>query len=132
MALPLNIFKTVTKVVPLSPVGIYTAPVGYASVVILAQVANIGGNTETVTFSHQRTVSGIAVTSEIVKDFAIPAKDSASFLDGKLVLESNDVLVISGSNSSNLKFTASVLETLKWSGDRNKKWQNWLVAEYKD
>lgn len=132
MALPLNIFKTVTKVVPLSPVGIYTAPVGYASVVILAQVANIGGTTETVTFSHQRTVSGIAVTSEIVKDFVIPSKDSASFLDGKLVLESNDVLVISGSNSSNLKFTASVLETLKWSGDRNKKWQNWLVAEYKD
>jgi hypothetical protein len=31
-----------------------------------------------------------------------------------------------------LKFTASVLETLKWSGDRNKKWQNWLVVEFKD
>ena len=132
MALPLNIFKTVTKVVPLSPVGIYTAPVGYASVVILAQVANTGETTETVTFSHQRTVAGAAVTTEIVKDFAIPSKDSASFLDGKLVLESNDVLVISGSNSSNLKFTASVLETLKWLGDSNKKWQNWLVAEYKD
>jgi len=132
MALPLNIFKTVTKVIPLSPVGIYTAPVGYASVVILAQVANTGGTTETVTFSHQRTVAGAAVTTEIEKDFAIPSKDSASFLDGKLVLESNDVLVISGSNSSNLKFTASVLETLKWLGDSNKKWQNWLVVEYKD
>jgi len=113
MALALNVFKTVTKVVSTSPVGIYTAPVGYASVVILAQVANTGGTTETVTFSHQRTVSGIAVTTEIVKDFAIPGNDSASFLDGKLVLESNDVLVISGSNASNLKFTGSVLETLK-------------------
>ena len=113
MALPLNIFKTVTQVLPISPVGIYTAPVGYASVVILAQVANISNTTATVTFSHQRTVAGIAVTTEIVKSFPIPANDSASFLDVKLVLESNDVLVISGSNSSELKFTGSILETLK-------------------
>jgi hypothetical protein len=113
MALALNIFKTVTQVVPTSSVGIYTAPVGYAGVVLLAQVANTGSQTETVTFSHQRSISGIAVTTEIVKDFPIPANDSASFLDGKLVLESNDVLVISGSSSSDLKFTGSILETLK-------------------
>lgn len=113
MALPLNIFKTITNVVSTNSVGIYTAPVGYASVVILAQAANTGNTTETVTFSHQRTVAGIAITTEIVKSFPIPANDSASFLDGKLVLESNDVLVISGSNSSNIKFTGSILETLK-------------------
>lgn len=114
MSLPLNIFKTITNVLSTNPVGIYTAPVGYNGVVLLAQVANIGSNTETVTFSHQRTVSGIAVTTEIVKDFPIPAYDSASFLDGKLVVETNDTLVISGSSSTNLKFTGSVLETLKW------------------
>jgi hypothetical protein len=113
MALALNIFKTVTQVVPTSSVGIYTAPVGYAGVVLLAQVANTGSQTETVTFSHQRSIAGIAVTTEIVKDFPIPGNDTASFLDGKLVLESNDVLVISGSNSSDLKFTGSILETLK-------------------
>lgn len=113
MALALNIFKTVTQVVPTSSVGIYTAPVGYAGVVLLAQVANTGSQTETVTFSHQRSISGIAVTTEIVKDFPIPANDTASFLNGKLVLESNDVLVISGSSSSELKFTGSILETLK-------------------
>lgn len=113
MALALNIFKTVTQVVPTSSVGIYTAPVGYAGVVLLAQVANTGSQTETVTFSHQRSISGIAVTTEIAKDFPIPGNDTASFLDGKLVLESNDVLVISGSSSTNLKFTGSILETLK-------------------
>ena len=112
MALALNVFKTITNVVTTNPVGIYTAPVGYAGVTILAQVSNTGNTTETVTFSHQRSISGIAVTTEIVKDFPIPANDAASFLDGKLVLESHDVLVISGS-SSNLKFTGSVLETLK-------------------
>lgn len=113
MALALNVFKTITKVVPTNPVGIYTAPVGYSGVVILAQVANVGNETESVTFSHQRKISGIAVTTEIVKDLPIPPNNSASFLDGKLVLETNDVLVISGSNSSNLKFTGSIIETLK-------------------
>jgi len=113
MALALNIFKTVTQVVPTSSVGIYTAPVGYAGVVLLAQVSNTGSQTQTVTFSHQRSISGIAVTTEIVKDFPIPRNDTASFLDGKLILESNDVLVISGSSSSDLKFTGSILETLK-------------------
>jgi len=113
MTLPLNVFKTITQVVPTNPVGIYTAPIGYAGVVLLAQVANTSTQPETVTFSHKRTAAGIAVTTEIVKDFQIPANDAASFLDGKLVLESSDVLVISGSNSSNLKFTVSVIETLK-------------------
>jgi len=113
MALALNSYKTITNVTTTSPVGIYTAPVGYVGVVLLAQVANTGSQTETVTFSHQRSVSGIAVTTEIVKNYPIPANDSASFLDGKLVLESNDTLVISGSSSSDLKFTGSILETLK-------------------
>ena len=113
MALPLNIFKTVTNVLSTNSVGIYTAPVGYNGVVLLAQVTNTGTQTETVTFSHQRTVAGIAVTTEIVKNFAIPSNDAASFLDGKLVLETNDVLVISGSSNTNLKFTGSILETLK-------------------
>ena len=117
MALPLNIFKTVTNVLSSSPVGIYTAPVGYNGVVLLAQVANIGSTTETVTLSHKRTVAGIAVTTEIAKNFPIPANDSPSFLDGKLVLETNDVLVISGSSNTNLKFTGSILETLKWWGE---------------
>lgn len=113
MALALNVFKTFTNVLSTSPVGIYTASVGYNGVILLAQVANTGSVTETVTFSHQRIIAGTAVTTEIVKDFAIPSNDSASFLDGKLVLETNDVLVISGSSNTDLKFTGSVLETLK-------------------
>ena len=42
MALALNVFQTVTKVAPTNPVGIYTAPVGYTGVVLLAQAANVG------------------------------------------------------------------------------------------
>ena len=112
MALPLNVFKTVTKIAPTSPVGIYTAPVGYTGVVLLAQVANISTSTYNVSFSHRRTTAGIAVTTEIVKDFAIPGNDSVSLIQGKLTLEPGDALLLSSNNSTNIKFIGSILETL--------------------
>ena len=112
MALALNIFKTITKVATTNTVGIYTAPVGYTGVVLLAQAANIGNNTQTVSFSHKRTVAGIAVTTEILKDFPISASDTANLIAGKLVLESGDVLVLSASNGTDIKFLGSILETL--------------------
>jgi len=113
MALALNVFKTITHVVTPDKVGIYTAPVGYSGVVLLAQAANVDSESHTITFSHERSVSGTAVTTEIVKDFAIPSNDSANLVSGKLVLESGDKLNITGVGSTgNLKFIASVLETL--------------------
>ena len=112
MALPLNVFKTITKIATTNSVGIYTAPVGYTGVVLLAQVANISSNTHTISFSHRRTTAGIAVTTEILKDFPVQGNDSTSLFQGKLTLESGDALVLSASNGSNIKFIGSVLETL--------------------
>ena len=112
MALALNVFQTVTKVAPTSPVGIYTAPVGYTGVVLLAQAANVGGSTHTVSLSHERTTAGIAVTTEIVKQLPIEASDTANLLPGKLVLETGDVLMLSANDASDIKFLGSVLETL--------------------
>jgi hypothetical protein len=112
MALALNVFKTVTKVVTTNVVGIYTAPTGYTGVVLLAQAANIGSGTQTVSFSHQRSTSGIAVTTEILKNFPVSSSDTANLLAGKLVLESGDVLVLSASSGTDVKFIGSILETL--------------------
>jgi hypothetical protein len=112
MALALNVFKTVTKVATTNAVGIYTAPVGYTGVVLLAQATNIGNNTQTVSLSHQRTITGIAVTTEILKTFPISSSDSANLLSGKLVLESGDVLVFSATSGTDIKFIGSILETL--------------------
>ena len=112
MALALNVFKTVTKVATTNAVGIYTAPVGYTGVVLLAQAANIGNGPQTVSFSHQRSTAGIAVTTEILKNFPVSASDTANLLAGKLVLESGDVLVLSASNGTDVKFIGSILETL--------------------
>lgn len=112
MALPLNVYKTITSVVPTSAVGIYTAPVGYSSVVLLAQAANIDSSSHTISFFHQRNVNGIAVTTEMLKDYPIEGNDTLTLLGGKLVLESGDYLTISSSNGSNIKFVGSILETL--------------------
>ena len=112
MALALNVYKTITSTATTSSVGIYTASTGYSGIVLLAQIANIGSQTYTVTVSHQRSTAGIAVTTEIVKDFPISANDTASILSGKLVLEPSDILVFSANISNNLKFIVSVLETL--------------------
>ena len=112
MALALNVFKTITKVATTNAVGIYTAPIGYTGVVLLAQATNIGNDTHTVSFSHQRTTAGIAVTTEILKNFPVSGSDSANLLSGKLVLESSDVLVFSSSTATNVKFIVSILETL--------------------
>ena len=112
MALALNVFQTVVAVVGTSATAIYTAPVGYTGVVLLAQIANIGATSYDVSLSHQRSVAGIAVTTEMLKNYPISANDTANLLAGKLVLESGDKLVLSGSNGTNLKFVGSILETL--------------------
>ena len=112
MALPLNVFKTVTKVATTNTVGIYTAPTGYTGVVLLAQCANIDTSTHTISFSHKRTKSGIAVTTEIMKDFPVQGNDTVSLLAGKLTLESGDVIQLSADTNSGIKFIGSVLETL--------------------
>ena len=112
MALALNVFQTVVGIVSTSPVSVYTAPVGYTGVVLLAQVANIGTTSQDISLSHQRTVVGVAVTTEMLKQYPISGNDTANLLSGKLVLESGDKLVLSGSVASNLKFVGSILETL--------------------
>jgi hypothetical protein len=108
MALALNVFQTITAVVSTSATVVYTAPVGYTGVVLLAQVANIGATSEDVTLTHRRS----STDTEMLKEFPISGNDTANLLAGKLVLESGDKLVLSGSDASNLKFIGSILETL--------------------
>lgn len=112
MALALNVFKTVTTVISLTPQIVYTAPVGYTGVILLAQVSNVSSNTHSITFLHRRTKTGTTIDTEILSGFPISGNDAASLVSGKLVLESGDSLVLSGSDATNLKFIASILETL--------------------
>lgn len=111
-AAAVNNFKTVTKVVGISTQEAYRAPVGYVGVFLLAQCSNIGSNVETLSLYHNRNEPGIGtVVTEIVRNFSIPGSDTVNLLPGKLVLETDDFITISGSSDTNLKFITSILET---------------------
>ena len=108
MALPLNVFKTVNVVAATSATEIYTAPVGYTGVVLMAQAANIDSTSHDVTFSHKRS----STVTELTKSTPIPGNDALGMVTGRLVLEPGDKLVLSASDATNIKVTISILETL--------------------
>lgn len=108
MALALNVFKTVTGIVSTSPTIIYTAPVGYTGVSLLAQVANVSASSEDVTLVHRRS----STDTRMLKEYPVSGNDTVSLFSGKLFLESGDKLVLSGSNGTNLEYVVSILETL--------------------
>ena len=112
MALPLNVFKTITYVAPSHTVGIYTAPVGYSGVILGCQATNVDSTAHTVSLDHVRTRTGIAVTTEIVKQMPIQGHDTMNLTAGKLVIEQGDELKLSSSAPGHVKFIASILETL--------------------
>ncbi len=102
-----NLFKTITETVGLTTAAIYTAPVAYTGVVLLAQVANISDTTQTINFGYRRN----GEDTPIVNDLPVPANDTVNLLSGKLVIETGNILTISGSTATELKFLSSILET---------------------
>jgi acyl-coenzyme A thioesterase PaaI-like protein len=61
-----NAFQTVTQTVSTSEVVVYTAPVGYTGVVLLAQCTNTGTSTHTVTLQFRRDGTDVPVTNRFV------------------------------------------------------------------
>ena len=109
--LPLNNFKTITSVVNTVEQTVYTAPLGFKSVFLLAQITNTGDNNEQVSFKFGRD----GIETEIVSNFTIPPNDTLNLLTGKLVLETDDYIKVVGTdnnlNPNDLQFIASILET---------------------
>ena len=111
-AAAVNNFRTVTSVVGLTTTTIYEAPVGFVGVFLLAQASNVDSTTHTMSFYHNRNVTGVGtVTTEIVKDYHLAPNDTLNLLPGKLVLETGDFISISADNATSVKFLASILET---------------------
>lgn len=108
MASPLNVFKTVTASLTTSSTTLYTAPAGYTTIVLMAQVSNITSTAKTITFSH---FAG-STTTELLKDFAVPGNDAVSATTGKLVLEEGQSIRALASANSSVKVVLSILETL--------------------
>ena len=133
--IPLNTFKTKTTKLTSSTSytayntgattsTVYTAPIGVTSIILMAQVANLTTQTQYCNFIHHRNRPVLRdsqgageqtgnTDSYLVKDFAIPAGDSAAVLTGKLIIEQLDsIRAYNDSNSTGtLQLVLSVLET---------------------
>lgn len=107
MATQLNVFKTVTYDLTTALSTVYTAPAGYATVVLLCQVSNIGNSTITVDGYHVRSGIGTA----LIKGASVPTNDALNLLTGRLILQSGDSLEISASANSSGQLLLSILET---------------------
>jgi hypothetical protein len=104
----LNTFKTYTANVTTTTTSIYTTPTGYTSVILLAQVSNISGNTITVAANHVRS----SIPTAIITGASIPVNDAVNLLSGKLVLQTGDSISVSSSADNSAQAILSVLETL--------------------
>jgi hypothetical protein len=108
MAETLNVFRTVTAELTTTSATLYTAPTGYTSIILMAHASNISATTKTITFSHFKG----STTTELLKDFSIPANDAVSATTGKLVLEAGSSVRALASANTSVKMVLSILETL--------------------
>lgn len=110
MATPLNVFKNVNSELTTINTAAYTAPAGFTSIVLMAQISNVTSNTGTVTLSHYNP--DLTATTELVKDFSIPGNDALNPISGKLILEAGQQIFIQSSVDNTFKLSLSVLESL--------------------
>lgn len=113
-AVALNTFKTVRKSITTSTVGIYTCPVGVSAIVLLAQVTNITSDaTAQVTALHSRSTES-PTDYKFANDAYVAPNDSINLVpDGRLILETNDVIKIQATANNQLNIVLSILETAK-------------------
>ena len=104
----LNIFKTTLANVTTTTNSVYTPPLGYVAVVLMAQVSNTGNSTIQVSADVLRLGSSTSLISGI----GIPSGDAASVLTGRLILQYGDQLQFTSSDDTSAQLVLSFLETL--------------------
>ena len=98
-----NTFKNYTSAsVGTSPVTTYTVPSSTTSVTIGLTISN--------TTTSQVTVDVQAAGVYIIKDAPIPSGSALSVLDGKVILEAADTVVVTSHTAASADVILSVLE----------------------
>jgi len=98
-----NTFKNYTSAgVGTSATTVYTTPSATTSVTIGCNLANVTASTIVVDVQ----CAGVY----LVKDVSIPTGASLSVLDGKLILEATDTVVVTSDTASSCDVILSVLE----------------------
>lgn len=121
--LPLNKFLTKTSVLTTNTTAtVYTSPIGVTSIVLMAQVSNLGTDTHYLNFEHYRyktilpDAQGFGgqpgnTPSTLVKQYAIPPNDAGSPVFGKLIIEELDSIRAYADTTGTLQLVMSILQT---------------------
>lgn len=112
MAGALNIFKTITSNVTTNADTVYSTPLGYSTVVLMAQLTNITANTTVDVSAFVARTGNTGGNVALVKNAAVPANDAYSPLTGRLIMTPGDSFQVSASANSSVQLTLSLLETL--------------------
>jgi len=105
----LNIFKNVTANVTNSMTTVYSTPIGYATVVLMAQMTNIDP-ANTVQVSANVVNSGNSTA--LIAGASVPVADAITVLTGRLIMNYGDSLQVRSSTNNSTQLTLSLLETL--------------------
>ena len=98
-----QVFKNYTSAsVGTSPATVYTVPGATTSIVIGLNLANRSASTV--------TASAQLGSTYIVKDAPIPSGGALSVLEGKIIAEASDTIIVTSSAASSLDAIVSVLE----------------------
>jgi hypothetical protein len=108
MPAALNNFKTNLANITTTTANVYTPPVGYATVVLMAQVSNNGPGTIQISADVRRSGSN----TSLINQASIPVNDAISVLTGRLILNYGDTLQFTSSDDTSAQLVLSYLETL--------------------
>jgi hypothetical protein len=108
MPAALNNFRTTLADITTATSNVYTPPIGYATVVLLAQVSNNGNDTIQITAAVNRG----GTPTNLIKQASIPTNDAITVLTGRLILNYGDILQFTSSDDTSAQLTLSYLETL--------------------
>ena len=108
MPAALNNFRTTLADITTTTTTVYTPPLGYSTVVLLAQVSNNGNQTIQIT----ATVSRDGNDTNLIKEASVPTNDAITVLTGRLILTYGDELRFTSSDDTSAQLTLSYLETL--------------------
>jgi hypothetical protein len=115
---PVNKFLTIAVPVAPGEQTVYSTPTGVSSIILYAQVSNVGVNTyPSITFTHRRRTNKTGNTRDIriIKESEVPPNDSLIIIDGRLVLERtaliSDSVVIRGTQTGIVTVTNCLYDT---------------------
>jgi hypothetical protein len=108
MPAALNNFRTTLENLTTSTANVYTPPIGYSTVVLMAQVSNTGNSTVQISAGVNRSNN----YTSLINLASVPVNDAITVLTGRLILNFGDTLQFASSANNSSQLVLSYLETL--------------------